>query len=132
MRKLSLAAAMALALSLGACANVVNSVHQFSTNYQTVVADINADIAATAPDVAVACANLQTAAMLIQPFLPSSTNAQAAFSAANAGITAYCQTVPTNIPQVLAQVKSAITAAQAAYNSIKSGSSTTTTSGSPS
>jgi hypothetical protein len=55
MRKLSLAAAMALALSLGACASFVNSVHQFSTNYQTVVADINADIAATAPDVAVAC-----------------------------------------------------------------------------
>jgi hypothetical protein len=123
MRKLiPLAAAMALALSLGACAGFVNSVHQFSTNYQTVVNDINADIAATAPDVAVACANLQTAGMLIAPFVPSSQNAQATLAAVNAGIAAYCQAIPTNIPQVLAQVQAAVAAAKAAYDKIKAGS----------
>jgi hypothetical protein len=46
MRRAIIAVATACALALGGCANFVNSVHQFSTNYQTVVNDINADIAA--------------------------------------------------------------------------------------
>jgi hypothetical protein len=45
MRKLiTLAAAGALAL--GACASFLSNVHQFSTNYQNVAQDINADVAA--------------------------------------------------------------------------------------
>jgi hypothetical protein len=122
MRKLiTLAAAGALALSLGACSTFVNNVHQFSTQYQTVIGDINADIAATAPDVAVACGNLQTAGMLVAPFVPTSQQAQAAFAAVNAGISAYCQSIPTNIPQVLTQVQAAVASAKAAYTKIKTG-----------
>ncbi len=114
--------AIVAAVSLGGCASFATKVHQFSANYQTVVADINADIAATAPDVAVACSNLQAAGMLVAPFVPSSTKAQAAFAAANAAITSYCQQIPTNIPQVLAQVQAAVVSARAAYAKVKAGS----------
>jgi hypothetical protein len=113
------------ALSVSGCANFATNVHAFSTNYQSVVADVNADIAATAPDVAIACGNLQTAAVLIAPFLPAASAgsksqlAQAAFGAANAAIIAYCQSVPTNIAQVLAQAQAAASAAKAAYTQIK-------------
>lgn len=121
MRSAIIAIVSACALALSGCANFANNVHQFSTGYQSVVADINADIAATAPDVAVACANLQTAGMLVTPFVPSSPKAQATLAGVNAGITAYCQTIPTNITQVLAQVTTAVKAAQVAYNQIKAG-----------
>jgi hypothetical protein len=123
---IAIAAALLLAASAGGCASFANNVHTFSTSYQSVVADINADIAATAPDVAVACGNLQTAAVLIAPFIPQaslgqkSALAQAAFQAANAGIVTYCQQVPTNITQVLAQVQSAVAAARKAYNTVRS------------
>ena len=115
-------AALGACVALGGCSNVVNSVHQFSTGYQSVVADINADIAATAPDVAVACANLQTAGMLVAPFVPTSAKAQATLAAVNTGIATYCQSIPTNIPTVLVQVTAAVKAAQAAYNQIAKGS----------
>lgn len=113
-----------LALSLAGCAGFANSVHSFSSSYQSVIADVNADIAATAPDVAIACANLQTAGVLVAPYINPSAGAKSAQAAAilagvNAGIAAYCQAIPTNIPQVLAQVKAAIGAAQSAYNQIK-------------
>ena len=122
MRGKILAMLSAMALTLGGCSNFVNSVHQFSTGYQTVVADINADIAATAPDVAVACANLQAAGMLVAPFVPTNTKAQATLAAVNTGIATFCQTIPTNIPSVLAQVTAAVKAAQVAYNQITKGS----------
>jgi protein tyrosine phosphatase (PTP) superfamily phosphohydrolase (DUF442 family) len=86
MRGKILAKLSAIALTFGGCSNFVNSVHQFSTGYQTVVADVNADIAATAPDVAVACANLQTAGMLVAHFVPTSTKAQATLAAVNTRI----------------------------------------------
>lgn len=117
-RFIAIVAACAL---LAGCANFTTKVHQFSANYQTVVADINADIAATAPDVAVACSNLQAAGMLVAPFVPNSTKAQAAFAAANAAITSYCQQIPTNIPQVLAQVQAAVVSARTAYAKVKAG-----------
>jgi len=107
-----------MALSLGGCAGFANNVHQFSSGYQSVVADVNADIAATAPDVAIACANLQTAGMLVAPFVSTSNKAQATLAAVNAGIATYCQSIPTNIPGVLAQVTAAVKAAQAAYKQI--------------
>ena len=107
-----------MALSLGGCAGFANNVHQFSSGYQSVVADINADIAATAPDVAIACANLQTAGMLVAPFVPTSNKAQATLAAVNAGIATCCQSIPTDIPGVLAQVTAAVRAAQAAYKQI--------------
>ena len=88
MRRALLASVCACAFGLGGCANFANNVHQFSTGYQSVVADINADIAATAPDVAVACANLQTAGMLVAPFVPANTKAQATLAAVNTGIVA--------------------------------------------
>ena len=118
MRGTILAALAVTSLSLGGCASFANNVHQFSSGYQSVVADINADIAATAPDVAVACANLQAAGMLVAPFVPTSTKAQATLAAVNAGIATYCQSIPTNIPGVLAQVTAAVKAAQAAYKQI--------------
>src|SRR5215470_16585671 len=118
MRRAILAGVSAFALTLSGCANFANNVHQFSSGYQSVVADINADIAATAPDVAVGCANLQTAGMLVAPFVPASTKAQATLAAVNAGIATYCQSIPTNIPGVLAQVTAAVKAAQAAYRQI--------------
>jgi len=118
MRRAVLAVVSACALGLGGCANFANGVHQFSTGYQSVVADINAGIAATAPDVAVACANLQTAGMLVAPFVPTNTKAQATLAAVNTGIATYCQTIPTNIPSVLAQVTAAVKAAQTAYTKI--------------
>src|SRR5580700_6169525 len=102
MREKILAMLCVMALTLGGCSNFVNGVHQFSTGYQTVVADINADIAATAPDVVVACANLHTAGILVAPFVPTNTKAQATLAAVNTGIATYCQTIPTNIPSVLA------------------------------
>ena len=121
MRSIALAGVAACALALAGCANFANNVHQFSTGYQSVVADINADIAATAPDVAVACANLQTAGMLVAPFVPTNTKAQATLAAVNTGIATYCQAIPTNIPSVLAQVTAAVKAAQVAYNQIAKG-----------
>ena len=121
MRSIALAIVSAMALGLGGCSSVVNSVHQFSNGYQSVVADINADIAATSPDVAVACANLQTAGMLVAPFVPKSSKAQATLAAVNTGIATYCQTIPTSIPTVLAQITAAVRAAQVAYNQIKGG-----------
>jgi hypothetical protein len=123
MRRALLASVCACAFGLGGCANFANNVHQFSTGYQSVVADINADIAATAPDVAVACANLQTAGMLVAPFVPANTKAQATLAAVNTGIATYCQAIPTNIPSVLAQVTAAVKAAQVAYNQITKGGS---------
>jgi hypothetical protein len=122
----SIIAALALAACAGGCAGFAGQVHTFSTNYQAIVADVNADIAATAPDVAVACGNLQTAAVLIAPFLPQasagprSLKAQAAFQAANSAIITYCQAIPTNITQVLAQAQAAASAAKTAYQKVKS------------
>src|SRR5215470_4481456 len=118
MRRAILAGVSALAFALSGCANFATNVHQFSASYQSVVADINADIAATAPDVAIACANLQTAGMLVAPFVSTSNKAQATLAAVNAGIATYCQSIPTNIPGVLAQVTAAVKAAQAAYKQI--------------
>ena len=118
MRGHILALSAVMALSLGGCASFANNVHQFSSGYQSVVADINADIAATAPDIAIACVNLQTAGMLVAPFVPTSSKAQATLAAVNAGIATYCQSIPTNIPGVLAQVTAAVKAAQVAYKQI--------------
>ena len=116
--------AILLALSLAGCQNFTNAVTQFSANYQTVVNSVNADIAATAPDVAIACANLQTAGVLVAPYInsgagPKSAKAAGVLAEVNAGISAYCQAIPTNIQQVIAQVQAAVAAATTAYNQIK-------------
>jgi len=54
--------------------------------------------------------------------VPTSAKAQATLAAVNTGIATYCQSIPTDIPTVLAQVTAAVKGAQAAYNQIAKGS----------
>lgn len=106
---------------LAGCTNFVSKVQTFSTNYQATVASINADIAATAPLVATGCADIQKYAMLILPFLPTSGKAPQYIAAANGAISAYCQSIPTDIPSTIAAVNSAVNAAKSGYNNVKAG-----------
>lgn len=106
---------------LSGCANFAATVHNAALNYQSVVNDVNQSIAATAPDVMIACSNLKTAAVLVAPFVPTSTKAQAALAAANGAIAGYCQVIPTDIPTTLAAVATAAKDAQSAYNQVVRG-----------
>jgi len=112
---------LVLALALGGCASFAAKVQSWSASYQTTVASINADIAASAPLVATGCADLQKYAILIVPFLPTSGKAPQYISAANATINSYCQSVPTDIASTLAAVNAAKNAAIAGYNNVKAG-----------
>lgn len=106
---------------LSGCTNVAATIHNAALNYQSVVNDVNQSIAATAPDVMIACSNLKTAAVLVAPFVPTSTKAQAALAAANGAIAGYCQNIPTDIPSTLAAVATAAKDAQVAYNQVVKG-----------
>lgn len=120
MRFLSVLAA-SLALMLGACSTLTSDIQSFSTNYQAEVMAINADILASVPAVATACSGLQTAGALLVPFVSNNQTASANLAAVNAGLNSYCQSVPTNINQTLATVAKATSAAQTAYQQVKSG-----------
>ena len=113
--------AICLALALGGCSGFMTKFTAFQTNFGVVIAGINADIAAVAPIVAKDCGDLQTAAMLIAPYVPNSGNAQKYFAAANGALTAYCQVVPTDIASTANAVFSAVKAAQAGYDSVSAG-----------
>ena len=110
-----------LTVSLGGCASFVQKLQSFSNNYQTTVATINTDIAASAPLVATGCADIQKYAMLIVPFLPKSGKAPQYIAAANSAINAYCQNVPTDIAGTIAAVNASVNAAKSGYASVKSG-----------
>lgn len=112
---------IALCVSLAGCANFVQKVQTFSTNYQATIASINADIAATSPLVATGCADIQKYAMLIIPFLPTSGKAPQYINAANGAINAYCQNIPQDIPGTIAAVTAAVNAAKTGYQNVKSG-----------
>jgi len=91
-----LASVCACAFGLGGCTNFANKVHQFSTGYQSFVADITQILPRPRPDVAVACAHLQTAGMLVAPFVPANTSAGDACRR-QPGISTYCQAIqPTS------------------------------------
>lgn len=119
--------AIALLVSLGGCATATcggsSCVSSTSSNsLASSISSVNADIAALAPDVAVACMALQTAAMLVQPYIANgNSTATASFTAANTAINTYCQAPPTNIAQTVTQLNAAVTAANAAYSNIKAG-----------
>lgn len=114
--------ALVVALGLGGCSSdSLTKFNTFQTNFNTVVAGINADIAKVAPIVAADCADLQKFAMLIAPFVPTSGKAPEYFSAANAGLNAYCQTIPTDINSTASAVFKAVQAAQAGYNAVSGG-----------
>lgn len=102
--------------------NFFSGVNTLSTNINNTIVSINADIAAQAPTVAANCADLQKAAMLIQPFLPTSGKAPQYFSAANGALTAYCTAIPTDIQGTAAAVAAAVAAAKSGYNNVKAGS----------
>lgn len=114
--------AIVLALTLSGCsAAQVQKFQTASTNFQTVVASINADIAAVAPLVAADCADLQKWAMLLAPLVPQNGKAPQYFSAANAALNAYCQKIPTDIASTASAVFAAVTAAQQGYDSVSTG-----------
>lgn len=103
-----------------ACTTVqVEKFQKASANYQAVVSSINASIAATAPTVAKACGDLQTAAMLLAPFFQ--TRYKVDFDSANAGLVAFCQVIPTDIQSTAAAVVREVTAARRAYADAKKG-----------
>lgn len=105
-----------LSIALGGCSTTaVQKFQNFSTNYQATVTAINANIAATAPLIAKGCGDLQTAAMLLAPFLPKNAKAPQYFSAANAALNAYCTVIPTDIAGTAKAVAAAVAAAQNGY-----------------
>ncbi len=110
-----------LVLLLTGCAATVEKIQTYSANYQAAIVAINADIAATAPLVAKACGDLQTIAMLLAPYRPNSGSAAQYLAGANDALTAYCTTIPTDIPSTAAAVARAYSAAQAGYNRVKKG-----------
>jgi hypothetical protein len=120
MRKLLLAAAMALAVA-GCSSSSVEKIKSATDNFNTNVAAINASIAVVAPAVAASCGDLQKWAMLIGPFVPDSGKAQQYFGAANGAITGYCQVVPTDINGTAAAVARAAAQAKAGYDQVRAG-----------
>ena len=122
-RIISIAVALVCALAVAGCGDgTVKKIQSWSANYQASVVAINADIAATAPIIAKSCGDLQTAAMLIAPFVPTSGKAQQYFGAANGALSGYCTTVPTDIRSTAEAVAAAVKQAQAGYNQVKAGS----------
>lgn len=117
MKRFALLVGIAVAsLSLGACSTTqLEKLNTASANFQAAVATINADIAAVAPLVAKSCGDLQTAAMLLKPLVPTKAKAPQYFAAANAALTAYCQVVPTDINSTAKAVAAAVVAANAGY-----------------
>jgi hypothetical protein len=110
-----------LALALPACSTAsLQKFQEYSTDFNTVIAVVNADIAKVAPVVMQDCAELQGVAALIRPFIPNNTKAANAFDKANAAIKAYCQVVPTDIPSTAVAVFLAAQAANADYSAIES------------
>jgi hypothetical protein len=120
MRKLLLAAAMALALA-GCSSSSVEKVTRATDNFNKNVVAINGSIAAVAPTVAKACGDLQNWAQLIAPFVPNSGKAQQYFGAANGALQGYCQAVPTDIRSTAAAVAAAAAKARDGYNQVKAG-----------
>lgn len=111
--------ALSLAIALAGCSTTqLANVQKASANFQLAVNSINADIAAVAPLVARGCVDLQSAAMLLVPFVPTNAKAPQYFAAANAALNAYCQAIPTDISSTAAAVAKAIAAAQKGYNSV--------------
>jgi len=112
-------AILSVTLLLGACTTgQLTSLQTASTNFQNAVAAINADIAAVSPAIARGCGDLQTAATLLQPLVPTKAKAPQYFAAANAALNAYCQAVPsqTSIQATASAIAKAVVAAQAGYN----------------
>lgn len=115
-----IAAALALVVALAGCTTAsVSKIQSWSANYQASIAAINADIAATSPTIAKVCGDLQTVAMLIAPYVPSSGKAQQYFDAANGALTGYCQAVPTDIKSTASALARAYSSARAGYDQIK-------------
>src|ERR1035437_8134970 len=111
-----------LALALGGCtSNMVAKIQTASANYQAVVVSINADIAASAPLVAKGCGDLQTVAMLIAPYLPTSGKASQYLGAANGALQGYCTLIPTDLKSTLAAVTATYARARAGYDQVKAG-----------
>lgn len=116
---------MLLALSLCGCAQLTTNLHNWSLNFQSGVADINADIAAVAPDVALGCRDLQSVATLILPYVQAAVATQGKasqyLSAANGALQGYCLAVPTDIASTVTALKNAYQQAEAGYAAVKAG-----------
>jgi hypothetical protein len=109
-------------LSLAGCSTAqLASLQTGSTNFQSGIAIINADIAATAPVVAQNCGALQTIAGLLVQVSAGSKKAGPAFAAANASIVAWCQQVPTDVASAATATAASVVAAQKAYQAVKAG-----------
>lgn len=133
MRKIGVGLLLAGALFLAGCTsaqltkfnsginNFFAGVTTLNTNIGNTIVAVNADIAASAPTVAKACGDLQTVAMLLQPYFTNGKGPQY-FGAANGALSAYCTAIPTDIAGTAAQVIAAKNAAQAGYNQVKAGS----------
>lgn len=113
--------AIAAVLLLGGCSDgFVKKFQVGSANFRSVIAEVNANIAAVAPDVAEGCGELQNIAMLAAPLVATQGDkAVQIFNAADAGITAYCQTIPVDINSTANAVARAVSAGWSAYNAIK-------------
>lgn len=118
--RLILAVAASVLLA-GCTSNMVAKIQTASANYQAVVVSINADIAASAPLVAKGCGDLQTVAMLIAPYIPTSGKAQQYFGLANGALTGYCQNIPTDEKSTIAAIAAAYSQAKDGYNQVKVG-----------
>ena len=108
---------IAAGIYLSACSTTqIDKFNQASANYRAVVLSINMNIQATAPLVARACGDLQSAAFLLAPLVPKNAKAPQYFAAANAALNAYCQTIPLDIASTAKAVASAVTAAKQGYD----------------
>lgn len=121
--KRQLTAVLAIGVMAAGCTtSQVQKIQSASANFQASVASINADIAAIAPNVYTACADIQKYAGLIIPFIPTNGKAPQYVAAANGAINAYCQNVPTDIQTAAVATAAAAKAALNGYNQVKAGS----------
>jgi len=116
MKKFLLAAILTLGVS--GCAN-------YQANLATLTGDVvatNQAIAQVSASLAANCNDLQSTAQSIAALtstFTSNTTANGALSAANAVLTTWCQSPPTDIASAVKVTAAEVAAAKAAYQSVK-------------
>lgn len=111
-----------LAFTLVACSD--SDLAKFRSglaNFQAGVASVDQTIAATSPTLAKYCGDLQLAGSALVPFVASSKAASGGLAGANAAITTWCQSPPTDISSAIKTLAAEIVAAKAAYTATQRG-----------
>lgn len=85
------------------------------------VAAINATIANVSPQLAKNCGQAQSVGQQLLPLVQQSSTANSGLATVNAGITAWCQNVPTDIPTAIVAILAVANQGYAAYRSASTG-----------